>query len=110
MANPERQFKSEVRQETEAELQKSRTLSDAEKIRDGATYVPGEEGPRLEFTKEQVDGSRREMRGEDVSVRRFELSTEEATREYEKRRQEILKIIRSPLGKPPVRLVRLASV
>ncbi len=93
MANPERQFKSEVRQETEAELQKSRTLSDAEKIRDGATYVPGEEGPRLEFTKEQVDGSRREMRGEDVSVRRFELSTEEATREYEKRRQEILKII-----------------
>lgn len=45
----------------EAGIQKERTLSDAEKIKNGANYV---QDSRLEFEKEQVESARLEMEKE----------------------------------------------
>ena len=52
--------------EEQARIQTERTLSDAEKIKDGVEYIPdsGSKEPRLEFTKEQVEEAREEMETE----------------------------------------------
>lgn len=64
---PERNSPEEI-----ANIAKSRTLSDANKIQEGAAYVmdEGSDKPRLEFTKEQIEEAREEM--EDALVTRKE--------------------------------------
>lgn len=51
-----------------SKITQKRALSDAEKIKEGASYVfdEGAENPRLEFTKEQIDDARKEI-GQELS-------------------------------------------
>ena len=54
-----------------AKLAKARAQSDAKKISEGAEYAmdKGAKDPRLEFTKEQVENARREMRSSLIGSR-----------------------------------------
>lgn len=73
------------------EIKKSRTLSDAKFIEGGADYAPGEYGPRLELTPEQLE----EVKKEFESVESERSLQREVEEEKEKFRIEFSEKIES---------------
>ena len=72
--------------EEQAQIAKSRTLSDAELIKGGADYVPTESSePRLEVTEKQINETKKEMVRDFESNRKENISDEEIKSEMEKK-------------------------